>query len=105
MGDYDHFIGELWPGAYGWLRLDASGTPIAPATLDPPPPDNLACYVMANPQIPLGDADQLVTPTGAPITDSMNSNVDKRMEMESTYKSTPKPDGWDDHSDKRPRRR
>jgi len=97
-GKYDHFIGELWPGAYGWLPLDANGTPWAPASIEPPNPGkgHLACYVLANPQIPLGDADMLVTPSGAPITDHMTSNVDKRAEMEASTKSAPMPSGWED---------
>jgi len=96
-GKYDHYIGELWPGAYGWLPLDENGTPWAPASIEPPNPGkgHLACHVLANPKIPLGDEDALVTSTGAPITDQMISNVDKRAGMEQTYKSAPKPPDWD----------
>jgi hypothetical protein len=96
-GPYDHYIGELWPGAYGWLPLDENGMPIAPARIDPPNPDkgHFACHVMANPKIPLEGEDALTTPTGAPITDQMTSNVDKRDGLADTYKSAPKPAGWD----------
>jgi len=111
-GAYDHFIGELWPGAYGWLPLDEAGTPIGPATIDPPPqgpaPQKVyACYVLADARVPLpDDADMLTTPTGAPITDHMNSNVDKRDDMQSMYKSAPKPVDWDETqpTESKPRR-
>jgi len=103
-GKYDHFIGELWPGAYGWLPLDENGTPWSPASIEPPNPGkgHLACYVLANPQIPLGDADMLVTPSGAPITDHMTSNVDKRADLEAAYPSAAKPKDWK-YSDRLPR--
>lgn len=79
-GQYDHLIGELTPGATGWLPLDDAGTPSGPATLQPPPgPNAKACSVLASPQDEIDNgADALVTLTGAPITDHMESNVDRR---------------------------
>jgi hypothetical protein len=105
MGPFDHFVGELWPGAYGWLRLDSAGTPIAPATIEPPPPDNLACHVTHNPTIPLpDDQDMLLTSSGASISPPMNSNIDKRVELESQYTSAAKPDNWDSPDHRRHQR-
>jgi len=76
MGDYDHLIGELTPGDYGWLPLDGAGTPSGPATLNPPPgPDAKAAHVFA----PEDGPDALVTGSGAPIDPPLNSNVDKRV--------------------------
>ena len=96
-GPYDHLVGELWPGAYGWLPLDGNpGTPIAPARLEPPnpKPDHFACHVLANPKIPLEESDHaLLTSSGAPLDDQMNSNVDKRASLEQEFKSAPKPQG------------
>jgi len=82
MGDYDHLVGELSPGQSGWLPLDENGTPNGPATIQPPPPPNaLACAVVANAAVPLPEGeDLLTTPSGAPITDSMENNVDPRPE-------------------------
>jgi hypothetical protein len=77
VGAYDQFIGELWPGATGWLPLDVNGTPSGPATLLPPDPPVVACHVFAN-YMPNADADMLVTITGAPITDNMQPNNDIR---------------------------
>jgi|KBSMisStaDraftv2_1062788.scaffolds.fasta_scaffold107992_3 hypothetical protein len=97
-GPYDHYIGKLWPGAYGWLPLDEAGTPIGPAHPNPPTEgsEQPACHVLANPKIPLGDEDALITSTGAPITDHMTSNVDKRADYDQMYKSAPKPTGFDE---------
>jgi len=80
-GAYDHLIGELQPGQTGWLPLDDNGMPNGPATLMPPPELGAkACSVRANPTVPLpDDEDALYTLTGAPITDHMESNVDRRV--------------------------
>ena len=96
-GKYDHYIGELWPGAYGWLPLDEFGKPWAPAIIEPPNPGkgHLACHVWANNKIPLEGEDALLTSTGAPITDNMTSNVDKRGDYDQQFKSAPKPADWD----------
>ena len=94
-GPYDHLIGELWPGAFGWLPLDGNpGEPIGPARLEPPnaKADRFACYVMANAKIPLEGQDALVSPTGAPLQGPLNSNVDKRNQVE--QQSAPPPEGW-----------
>lgn len=79
-GQYDNLIGELQPGDDGWLPLDAAGTPSGPATLQPPPgPNALACAVHASTQEDIdAGMDALMTETGAPITDHMVSNVDRR---------------------------
>ena len=106
MGPYDHLVGELWPGAYGWLPLDDGGTPSGPATIEPPPEGSgqLACHVYSPvpPEEPTANPpDLLVTPTGAPITDNMTPNADNRAALETQYKSAPKPPGW--HPDRKPR--
>jgi hypothetical protein len=76
-GPYDQYIGELWPGATGWLPLDDNGTPNGPATLAPPVGNVKAAAVFAN-YAPNPDADMLVTLAGAPLTTHMNPNVDRR---------------------------
>jgi hypothetical protein len=97
MGEYDHFVGELWPGAFGWLPLDPNGTPNGPATLEPPPPPALACHVTHDAgSVGVANADLLVTSSGAPVTDHMNSNSDNRQALDQQFKSAPKPPHWDD---------
>jgi len=110
-GAYDNLVGELWPGAYGWLPLDSAGTPSGPATIDPPAPgpDVYACFVYSpvpDPDPTHDPLDLLTTPTGAPITDNMNSNVDKRDTFAGMYKSAPKPADWEDTqpTESKPRR-
>jgi hypothetical protein len=94
-GPYDHFIGKLWPGAYGWLPLDENGTPNGPAHLSPPSAGSgvKACHVWANDKIPLEGQDALLTATGAPITDNMTPNTDFRPDPQ-MYKSAPMPGDW-----------
>jgi hypothetical protein len=78
-GAYDHLVGELSPGAYGWLRLDVNGKPTgAPATFAPPAPgpDIWACSVRATDGS--NGQDILVTAAGAPITDENLPAVDRR---------------------------
>jgi hypothetical protein len=79
-GQYDHFVGELTPGQHGWLPLDENGTPIGPATIQAPiGPNAMACSVVCNSITPLpSNQDLLLSSSGAPITDHMQSNVDKR---------------------------
>ena len=104
---YDIWVGKLWPGAYGWLPLDDQGVPNGPAHLNPPTvgSDQPACHVLCNPAVPLPEGQcMLQTSSGAPISPPMNSNVDKRTELESQYKSAPKPDNWIDRLDDSQRR-
>jgi hypothetical protein len=77
VGPYDQYIGELWPGATGWLPLDDNGTPNGPATIAPPPIGTKAAAVFAN-YAPNPDANLMVTLAGAPLTDRMNASVDRR---------------------------
>jgi len=90
-GAYDHYLGEVQPGDTGWLPLDDNGTPNGPATKEPPPgPNAKACSVKASTQDQLDDgADALVTATGAPISDTMNSNVDRRVGDSPSAPDTP----------------
>jgi hypothetical protein len=78
LGAYDHFIGELWPGAFGWLPLDDQGVPSGPATLEPPGPDVPACKVFAN-NAPTIGIDMLVSASGAPLVPPLNPNPDIRV--------------------------
>jgi len=80
-GPYDHLIGELTPGAKGWLPLDDTGTPSGPATLQPPPELNAkAASVQANSTSPVPeDEHALYTSSGAEIVPPLNSNVDRRV--------------------------
>ncbi len=79
-GPYDHFVGELWPTAWGWLPLDEFGTPIGNATLEPPE-SGFACAVQ-HVFAPDQQAELLATITGAPITDRMQPNPDFRATMQ-----------------------
>jgi hypothetical protein len=83
LGAYDHFIGELWPGAFGWLPLDENGEPSGPATIEPPPEGTVACKVFANLQPNFG-ADMLVSNSGAPLVPPLNPNPDVRVAGEVT---------------------
>jgi len=80
-GPYDHLIGELTPGAKGWLPLDDAGVPSGPATLQPPPALNAkAASVQANRTSPVPeDEHALYTSSGAEIVPPLNSNVDRRV--------------------------
>ena len=79
MGDYDHFAGELTtPGQKGWLPLDENGTPIGPATIEPPVAPALACAVVAV-ELPDDQGIGLQTPSGAEITSEMEHNPDFRL--------------------------
>ena len=78
-GPFDNLIGELWPGALGWLPLDENGTPNGPATIEPPEDTDIpVCRVFAN-FAPNFDHDLLVTPSGGPITDRMIPNSERRV--------------------------
>ena len=85
-GKYDEFIGELWPGAEGWLPLSDTGKPIGPATLEPPT-DGWAAPVFATfaPQ-PAG-IPMLATPSGADIDDHMLPRHDFRFPKEESPES------------------
>jgi hypothetical protein len=77
---YVDLVGELQPGQEGWLPLDEAGSPSGPATLSPPPgPNAKACSVKRN-SVENVDAgqDSLTTPTGAPLSPPLQSNVDRR---------------------------
>ena len=103
---YDIWVGKLWPGAFGWLPLDDAGYPNGIAHPNPPTTgsDVKACHVMCNATIPLPAGHcMLLTSSGAPISPPLNSNVDKRADLESQYKSPPAPDGWEE-SDEMQRR-
>jgi hypothetical protein len=80
MGAYDQFIGELWPGAFGWLPLDpVTGEPSGQATLEPPEdPDIPVCHVFAN-LMPNLNADLLVSASGAPLVAPLNPHPDPRI--------------------------
>jgi hypothetical protein len=62
--------GELRPGEIGWLKLDEEGTPVGAATNEIPKTatESFARVVGA----PSGKYDEIVTPSGAPVTRFMN---------------------------------
>jgi len=78
LGAYDHLIGDLWPGAFGWLPLDEFGEPSGPATIEAPPEGTPACKVFANAASSFA-ADLLVSASGAPLTPPLNPNSDVRV--------------------------
>lgn len=77
-GIYDDFFGVLAPGDTGWLPLDENGTPNGPASLEPPPLDVPACAVQHTNMLDAA-IDKLATIAGAPITDRMQPNPDRRL--------------------------
>jgi hypothetical protein len=83
---YVDLVGDLQPGQIGWLPLDDAGSPSGPATISPPPgPNAKACSVQRNSQenVDAGQ-DSLTTPTGAPLTPPLTSNVDRRVPNDGT---------------------
>jgi len=65
--------GDTLPGEVGWLKLDENGTPVEPVTKDNPfqvaeEPEKFARVIGA----PQHQYDEIVTPSGAPVTKFMN---------------------------------
>src|SRR5688572_7196012 len=63
--------GDLEPGMVGWLELDEEGNPTGTATRKLPPPGDHKMWarVVGSPQ---RKYDDIVTPSGAPVTKYMN---------------------------------
>jgi hypothetical protein len=78
MASYDQYIGELTPGATGWLPLDDQGMPNGPATLAPPAFGVMAMRVVAtNAPVPPGFP-LMSTVSGAPIGDRNEAGTESR---------------------------
>ena len=63
------FAGDLMPGELGWVDLSEEGTPEGPAKRDIPDQDEVVARVYVSPKAAWDD---VVTPSGAPITRFMN---------------------------------
>ena len=62
--------GDLGPGEIGWVRLDENGTPQGPAERElPPAEEGPVARVAGSPKVAYDD---IVTPSGAPVTKFMN---------------------------------
>jgi len=62
--------GDLLPGEIGWVKLDDQGTPTGAATKEIPPVDGEpVARVIGS---PTHKYDEIVTPSGAPVTKFMN---------------------------------
>jgi hypothetical protein len=66
------FVGDIFPGELAHIHLGEEGTPTGAAFKEIPRPDEVTAPVYAAPQI---IPDDLVTPSGAPITRHMNPDV------------------------------
>ena len=62
-------IGDIHPGEIGHIKLDEEGNPTGAAFRDIPKGDDVTAAVYGNPAVQFDD---LVTPSGAPITKQMN---------------------------------
>ena len=62
--------GEIRPGEIGWLKLDEEGTPTGAATTEIPRVDQESYARVVG--APRGKYDEIVTPSGAPVTRFMN---------------------------------
>lgn len=62
-------VGDIGPGEIGHIELDEEGNPTGAAFRDIPGPDDVTAAVYGNPAVQFDD---LVTPSGAPITKMMN---------------------------------
>jgi len=63
--------GDLAPGEIGWLELDDEGNPTGTATRQLPPPDDHKMWAKVVGS-PTHKYDEIVTPSGAPVTRYMN---------------------------------
>jgi hypothetical protein len=70
--DPHELVGELGHGELGWVELDEEGMPTGPAQKEPPPLGTVAARVVGY----FPTQDELVTPSGAPVTDQMNPAPD-----------------------------
>ena len=64
--------GDIERGQLAHIRLDENGTPTGQAFVEIPHPDEVTAPVAGTPVVQF---DELVTPTGAPITKYMNPDV------------------------------
>lgn len=62
-------VGDIGPGEIGHIELDEEGNPTGAAFRDIPGADDVTAAVYGNPAVQFDD---LVTPSGAPITKQMN---------------------------------
>ena len=67
--EVDAMVGELSSGEVGFIKLDDKGTPTGTAKDDPPKEGEVVAAVMGTIR---STPDDLVTPSGAPITRFMN---------------------------------
>ena len=65
-------VGDVQRGELAHIRLDEKGTPTGSAFKEIPKPDEVTAPVYGTPQVIF---DELVTPTGAPITKYMNPEL------------------------------
>ena len=88
--------GDLFPGELAWVKLDEEGTPQGPAIRDIPERDEVVARVFASPRAAWED---VVTPSGAPITKYMNP--DPQMWDAGMLERNPIPDDGGRTRDKR----
>ena len=88
--------GDLFPGELAWVKLDEEGTPQGPAIREIPKRDEVVARVFASPRAAWED---VVTPSGAPITKYMNP--DPQMWDAGMLERNPIPDDGGKTRDKR----
>lgn len=68
-----NLAGDLAPGEIGWVKLDEEGEPTGPATRGMPDiSEGPVAKVVGSPKVAY---DEIVTPSGAPVTKQMNPDT------------------------------